>query len=136
MMKRFVGRAAICFAAMSWGAAAHAETGGVFVIGSGQDSCGKLIAAVDGVPPGKYKQMNTQSGVFIGESTKYQEWLMGFVSGFNVSRTDEQQVKGIDLAEMDLWMRNWCNQNPTKTVFQGAFAFIEEMRSNAAAGQR
>lgn len=40
---------------------------------------------------------------------------MGFVSGFNVSHAnDEQQVKGIDLVEMGLWMRNWCNKHPTK----------------------
>jgi hypothetical protein len=64
--------------------------------------------------------MNTPSGVFVNEYTQYQEWLMGFVSGFNDAHANdvEQQVRKIDLAGMDLWMRNWCNQRPTKAVWQ------------------
>jgi hypothetical protein len=66
---------------------------------------------------------------------KYQEWVMGFVSGYNFTRTSGQ-VSGIDAEGIDLWMRNWCNQHPTQFVAAGAIAFIKEMRSNAAAGQR
>jgi hypothetical protein len=63
---------------------------------------------------------------------------MGFVSGFNGAHANdvEQQVKGIDLAGMDLWMRNWCNKHPTQKVFEGASAFIDEMLNNAAAAAR
>ena len=119
---------------------AHAEeTGRAFVIGTGFNSCGKLIAAMGKNPPGKHEVMNTRTGaVFFDESAKYQEWLMGFVSGFNSSHASEpeQQVTGIDLARIDLWMRNWCKQHPTQSVSQGAAAFIIEMQSNAAAGRR
>ena len=66
---------------------------------------------------------------------QYQEWLMGFVSAFNAWHTNEQ-IDRIDPAGMDLWMRNWCNQHPTQKVFEGAVAFIDEMRANAAAGRR
>jgi hypothetical protein len=77
--------------------------------------------------------MDTASGVFINEYTRYQEWLMGFVSSFNAAHADvAQQVRDIDLAGMDLWMRNWCNKHPTQKVVEGAVAFIIEM-SNAAA---
>lgn len=79
--------------------------------------------------------MNTASGTFVSEYARYQQWLQGFVSGYNAahSSADEQQkqVDGIDLAGMDLWMRNWCNKHPTKTVFAGAVAFIEEIRGDA-----
>jgi hypothetical protein len=113
---------------------------GTFVLGSGHDSCGRLIATIGSAPPGSYKTMNTGSGVFISEYKQYQEWLMGFVSGFNGAHANqiEQQVKSIDLAGMDLWMRNWCNQHPRRTVFEGASAFIDEMRINpaSAAGGR
>jgi membrane protein required for colicin V production len=30
-------------------------------------------------------------------------------------------------------MRNWCKQHPTQTVVEGATAFINEIRNNAAA---
>jgi hypothetical protein len=55
------------------------------------------------------------------------------MTGVNVALAGEleQQIKGLDLAGMDLWMRNWCNQHPTKAVFDGANALISEMRTNA-----
>jgi hypothetical protein len=30
-------------------------------------------------------------------------------------------------------MRNWCNKHPTNSVVEGAMAFVNEMRTNAAA---
>jgi hypothetical protein len=113
---------------------AHAQR--ISMMGSGEHSCGRLIADLGSAPPGpgNHKEMNTPSGVFVNEYTQYQEWLMGFVSGFNSAHANdvEQQVT-IDLVGMDLWMRNWCNQYPTKPVFEGASTFIDEMRTNAAA---
>ena len=54
---------------------------------------------------------------------------MGFVSGFNIDAYDNStpQIQGSDLAALDLWMRSWCNQNPTKSVLQAALAFRKEM---------
>jgi hypothetical protein len=109
---------------------AQADTVGV--IGVGQSSCGEFIAAVGGATPGRQRRMNTASGAFISENVSCQQWLLGFLSGFNSAHASdvEQQVKGIDLAGLDLWMRNWCNKHPTRLVFEGAEAFINEMRSN------
>jgi hypothetical protein len=132
-MKRFGMRAAICFAAMIGGTVAHAETT-VTVFGTGAFSCGKFIATIGNAAPGKVLVMdNTGSGRFISENSMYQQWLTGFMTGVNVALAGEleQQIKGLDLAGMDLWMRNWCNQHPTKAVFDGANALISEMRTNA-----
>jgi hypothetical protein len=122
------------------GVAAHGEMGNTFQMGVGMHSCGRLIAAVGGIPPGKYRETNTGSSVFVNEYAQYQQWLAGFVSGFNSSHASQpeqhQQVTGIDSAGMDLWMRNWCNKHPTQTVSYGAAVFINEMLSNAAAGGR
>ena len=111
MMKRFdMGLSlAVCFAAMIWGAVANAEPGTIPVMGSGRESCGRLIAAIGNDPPGPGEEiiMETKRGVFFGEYKKYQEWLMGFVAGFNADQAGWQYtVHGIDLAGMDLWMRN------------------------------
>jgi hypothetical protein len=105
--------------------AAHAQEGTI-VLG-GAVSCGKFIAASTGVPPGSYKQ--TRDGQFVDDFARYQGWLMGFVSGYNDAQSDNltQQIK-VDLAGLDLWMRNWCNKNPTKSVYEGASAFRLEMR--------
>jgi hypothetical protein len=46
---------------------------------------------------------------------------------------EKRQIEDIDIAGIDLWMRNWCNKHPMKTVYEGAVALVEEMRGDAAA---
>jgi hypothetical protein len=59
------------------------------------------------------------------------------VTGFNSAHAHlAQQIETIDLAGMDLWMRDWCNKHPTQPIFEGAIAFIDEMRTNTAAARR
>jgi hypothetical protein len=94
-----------------------------------------LIASIGDVPPGRLKTTKTAAGVVLNEYARYQEWLGGFISGFNAVHEEKQQIR-TDMAAIDLWLRNWCNKHPTKPVFDAAIAFINEMRSNAAAGQR
>jgi hypothetical protein len=135
MMRHFGALLTVCFGLLLT-AVAHAAS--VFEIGAGNNnSCGKFIAAIGDAPPGKYREMNTARGVYVSENKVYQEWLMGFVTGFNASHAGdlEQQVTKIDPAGMDLWMRNWCNKHPTQEVFEGAYAFINEMLTNAARKQ-
>jgi hypothetical protein len=84
MMKRFMGLSlAVCFAAMISSTVAHAEPGITMVVGSGQLSCGQFIAAIADAPPGKHRELNTAKGVFVSEHKAHEEWLLGFVSGFN-----------------------------------------------------
>jgi hypothetical protein len=116
--------AALCL--LGSGGGAHAESGTTFVIGAGHDSCGQFIATIGKHPPGKVQSMPTGDGNFVSENAMYQQWLMGFVSGYNAGRVSEQ-VEDIDLAGMDLWMRNWCNRHPTQTVFFAAGVFVTEM---------
>jgi hypothetical protein len=134
MMRHFGALLAICFGLLLTGVA-HATP--VFALGAGNNSCGKLIGAIADDLPGQYRSINTATGVFFGDHVGYLQWLMGFVSGFNVAHAGdiEQQVTKIDPAGMDLWMRNWCNQHPTQTVWDGAYAFINEMLTNAARKQ-
>ena len=139
IMKRFdMGPSlAVCIAAMISGAVAHAEPGTLSVTGVGQFSCGQFIASIGKRPPGKMVVMPTRDGDFVSENAEYQQWLMGFVTGFNAAHLGEQEQQvEIDLAGTDLWMRNWCKQHPTKMVFDGAWAFIHEMQTNAAASRR
>jgi hypothetical protein len=122
---------------------AHAEQT-LYTIGIGNLSCGKFIASIGKRPPGKV--MATRDGDLVSENAQYLQWLLGFVSGvnstlyvYNVAHPGEeqqQQIENIDAAGVDLWMRNWCNQHPVKSVFEGAVAFIGEMRTNAATVRR
>jgi hypothetical protein len=143
MMKRFVSLA-VCVTAMTLGTVVHAETEMVTGWGVGSHSCGKFIATIGNLPPGRYHSIDPRNDHFVSENTQYQQWLMGFLTGFNFNAFNTapagdqgQQISGrIDLPGVDLWIRNWCNQHPTESVFHGAAAFINEMRANAVAGQR
>jgi hypothetical protein len=107
----------------------RAEDRGTMVMGDGIESCGKFIAASTDNKPGNYKRMDTPSGRYVNEISRYQQWFMGFVSASNSAYPDDisKQIK-VDLAGLDLWMRNWCNHHPVNTVFDGMIAFRDEMR--------
>jgi hypothetical protein len=39
--------------------------------------------------------------------------------------TDDQI--NVDMSSLDVWMRKWCNDNPTKSVGEAARAFRDQM---------
>jgi hypothetical protein len=63
-----------------------------------------------------------------GEITRFHEWMMGFVTGYNSTNESDTDLQiSIDLAALDLWLRNYCKQNPTKTVAEAAQDFRVHM---------
>jgi hypothetical protein len=134
-MKRFVSFA-FCFAAMAFGAAADADfLGG----GRGNNSCGQFIASMGKRPPGMMRSIRTPAGdLLMSENAAYLQRLLGFVSGVDATREEQQQVQVSQLAPagLDLWMRNWCNKHPTQPIVEAAQLFINEMLTNAAAARR
>jgi hypothetical protein len=54
-------------------------------------------------------------GKYYAELIRYNEWMMGFVTGFNVSHEDstDDQIN-VDMPSLDVWIRKWCNDNPTR----------------------
>ncbi|WP_130217663.1 hypothetical protein [Bradyrhizobium genosp. SA-3] len=101
---------------------------GVLVIGAGQRSCGQFIAAVGQTPVGQILYVERPNGKLYGELIRYHEWMEGFISGFNsgFQSNIDDQVR-IDLSSMDLWMRNWCNAHPTKTIADAGLALTGEL---------
>jgi len=103
----------------------------VFVIGTiGQSSCGQYLSAVHNEPPGRYRTLNhPQEGKYYNEHTRYLDWVMGFLTGMNLSsvRTGGRSIN-TDTAAIDVWFKRWCEQNPTKQLFEAAWAFIEDQR--------
>jgi len=58
----------------------------------------------------------------------YEFWLMGFVTGLNVSKDHRDDfLSGIKANSLELWMDKYCRENPLKTIPQGAFQLIEEL---------
>jgi len=100
----------------------------IYAIGMGLNSCGQYLSAVHNHPPGTYTSIERpQEGEFFDEASRYQQWLGGFISGSNwKTYKDSGNNVRTDGAAIDVWMRRWCERNPTKKVFEAAAAFVLE----------
>jgi hypothetical protein len=103
----------------------RAEEMTFYVLGVGADSCERFIAAAEEQPPGTYKAIGNPDGPYVNAISKYQQWMMGYVSAVNAARGDEGMQIKLDLTEMDSWMRNWCSRNQRRTVFHALQAFVK-----------
>src|SRR5215831_12464947 len=82
----------------------------VFIQGVGLDSCGKFLAAVEGLPIGLGPVLTYADGrKYLSEAAVYAAWIQGYISGVN-SYERLRQIK-IDYAGTELWMKNWCNSH-------------------------
>jgi hypothetical protein len=99
---------------------------------AGNDSCGKYLAAVHGHAPGKGTGFKDRwRGQFYDDHTRYMDWLGGFVTATNLWVTNEPNVRiKSDDAAIDVWIRKWCEKNPTKTLFQAAAEFVRDQRKD------
>src|SRR5262245_48844685 len=105
---------AAVIAALILPTAVYAQSGMNFVSGFGGNSCGKYLAAVHGHPPGSGRVLKRPEGPFYDEHLLYAEWLAGFFSAMNwFTFKEENQIRD-DEAAIDVWIRKWCEQNPTK----------------------
>jgi hypothetical protein len=54
--------------------------------------------------------------------------VSGFFSATNWLVMDEHNQLRIDNAAVDVWIRKWCEQNPTKALVEAAWAFVWDQR--------
>ena len=102
-----------------------------YVHGMGNNSCGKYLAAVHGHAPGKGSGFNDRwRGKFSDDHSLYMAWLGGFFSAMNWLVLDEPNGIKTDNAAIDVWIRKWCEQNPTKTLLDAASAFVWDQRKD------
>jgi hypothetical protein len=125
---RYRSMAALLLSCVS--TAVYAQSQGVFVTGMGDESCGKYLSAVHNQPPGKYRVLNRRDGDYYDEHMVYGEWLKGFLTAMNLSSVMEgkDNVTTADNAAIDVWIRRWCEQNPTKKSIEATIAFTKDQR--------
>ena len=89
-------------------------------------SCGRYLSAVYNLPPGQTGSVQLPEGRFFNEAARYFDWLAGFVSASNgwITRSGTGNSIRADYAAIDVWMRKWCEQNPTKSVAEAASEFV------------
>jgi hypothetical protein len=109
--------------------ASHAQQ--MRVHGLGSNSCGKYLAAVQGHRPGTGIGFNDRwRGQFYDDHYLYMAWLAGFLTATNLWVTNEPNSIRSDQSAIDVWLRKWCEQNPTKTLVEAASAFVWDQRKD------
>jgi hypothetical protein len=106
------------------------QSQGIYIHSWGNHSCGKYLAAIHGHAPGKAKGFNDQGSHFSDDHAIYIAWLGGFFSAMNWLVLDEPNGIQSDGAAIDVWVRKWCEQNPTKPLAQAALEFARDQRKD------
>jgi hypothetical protein len=57
-------------------------------------------------------------------------WLNGFLIATNWWVADERNQIHVDNAAIDVWIRKWCEQNPTKPLAGAASEFVWDQRKD------
>jgi hypothetical protein len=106
--------------------AAHAQQPYFFASGIGRSACGQYLSAFHDRPPGKIRTITHPEGEFVDEAARYTDWLAGFFTASNwwIARTGKGNSVRADYATIDVWMKRWCEQNPTKSVLEGAIEYV------------
>jgi hypothetical protein len=124
---RYVRRCVPAFA--FWGAlcfSGHSNSQQIYAFGVGTDSCSVFISQIV-APPGKTvsRRAPDDGRDYYSKSTIYLEWLLGFVTGYNAASGPQSQFQ-FDAAAVDLYVRNWCAQNPTGNIFTAVRQFLNK----------
>ena len=115
--------------------ASYAQSQSTYVHNMGNQSCGKYLAAVHGHPPGIGKVINhPQGGQFSDDHYLYMAWLGGFFTATNLWMLNEPNGIESDSSAIDVWIRKWCEQNPTMPLAQAAWAFVWDQRKDYLQG--
>jgi hypothetical protein len=61
-------------------------------------------------------------------------WLNGFLNATNLWVTQEPNGIRDDNAAIDVWIRKWCEQNPTKPLIEAARQFVLDQRKEYLEG--
>jgi hypothetical protein len=131
MLEETAMRYIVTVAALILSYASYAQSQSFYVHNWGNHSCGKYLAAVHGNPPGAGRAFNNpQRGHFYDDHHLYMAWLGGFFTATNMwVLNDDNGIRG-DNAAIDVWIRKWCEQNPTKPLFHAAEEFLRDQRKD------
>jgi hypothetical protein len=64
---------------------------------------------------------SSSEGRYSDEHHRYMSWLDGFLTTTNMLITNEPDGIQTDRPAIDVWIRKWCEQNPTKQSIDAAW---------------
>jgi hypothetical protein len=96
----------------------------------GTHSCGRYLAAIHGHAPGIGTGLKDHGKQFYDDHILYMYWLAGFLSATNSWVMEPPNGIKTDSAAVDVWIKKWCEQNPTKPLIEAAMAFVFDQRKD------
>ena len=103
------------------------ECHAIMLSGMGADTCGKVTLS--------YSKSNNPIGgiqmdgkTYLDETNGFTQWIAGYVSSYNWYVAKENGQIPLDPVAMGYWLKNYCEKNPTKGVFQAINTYIIEHR--------
>ena len=89
----------------------------VAMLGKNEGSCGAYISARNDGRKGD-----------VSKQDAYSIWLAGYVTAYNKLEPDTYNVMGtVDMATLQLWLENFCKQNPKKLFAEAIEAGMDEL---------
>ncbi|HEY1265880.1 MAG TPA: hypothetical protein VGH16_01400 [Candidatus Binatia bacterium] len=90
----------------------------ITTVGAGGDTCKQWMQAIN-EPSARYQ---------------YQQWLFGFISGYNWRDTSKQIVPS-NTKEVLSWTDNFCKVNPDAPIYVAASNLARQMINSVKAGE-
>jgi hypothetical protein len=91
------------------------QESGVWVMGAGNDSCGKYL--------------EVRKGNSMSETNLYVSWVLGYLSAYNMY-TNQKDARVPDAESMVAFLDLYCRNNPLNNVLKGAWGLIGELGGN------
>lgn len=111
---------------LACGSSAAAEKQGFWTWGRSNTTCGSYVFALEEHGPRTGREYR---GTFYGTpSAMNAQWIAGFLSGANyvAHANGRPPIKySGDTDGITLWVKQWCEKNPTRNITAAAIAFIK-----------
>lgn len=98
--------------------------GSIPIWGRARDTCGTYVLALQKHQP--MAIMDWQGENYGTPSYVYSQWIAGYVSAQAMNGRPITYLG--DINGMAMWIKNYCEKNPTETVFGAAVNFVEAHR--------
>jgi hypothetical protein len=96
----------------------------------GERTCGAFILAVGSDQFNTGIRSNQTGKEYWSNAAVFAEWIMGYISAQDGANPYEKQIK-FDASGLLVWIKNYCDKNPTKSVIRASNEFLAAHGLNA-----
>ena len=103
-----------------------AESNQWLVTGIGSDSCASYVLALSENRP--TAAITHDGKTFYTTANAYTQWITGFVTANNLASKPGLGQIAVDVNGIALWVKQYCEVNPSEPILSGARAFVRAHR--------